>query len=87
MEEPSSNLDVYDVSKLAEWDIVFTHMDRLGINHDSYLSESENVTLLNGDQLGPERIIYYRELNAQFCLSFELRWNVGEEPPACLYPR
>lgn len=53
-------LDVYDVSKLDQWDIVFTHLDRLGINHDSYLSESENETLLNGDQLGPERIIFYR---------------------------
>ena len=74
------NLDVYDVSKLAQWDIVFTHMDRLGINHDAYLSEFENVTLLNGDQLGPERIIYYRELNARFAYHLSWRWNVGEEP-------
>lgn len=79
------NLDVYDVSKLEQWDIVFTHMDRLGINHDSYLSESENVTLLNGDQLGPERLIYYRELNARFAYHLSWRWNVGEEPHG-IYP-
>lgn len=74
------NLDVYDVSKLEQWDIVFTHMDALGINHDSYLSESESVDLLNADQLGPERIIYYRELNARFAHHLSWRWNVGEEP-------
>lgn len=74
------NLDVYDVSKLEQWDIVFAHMDTLGINHDSYLSESESVALLNGDQLGPERIIYYREMNARFAYHLSWRWNVGEEP-------
>ena len=81
------NLDVYDVSKLEQWDIVFTHMDKLGINHDFYLSESENVTLLNGDQLGPERIIYYRELNSRFAYHLSWRWNVGEEPHGIILPK
>lgn len=75
-----SNLDVYDVSKLDQWDIVFTHMDRLGINHDTYLTEQENTTLLNGDQLGLETKLYFREMAARFAYHLSWRWNIGEEP-------
>ena len=75
-----SNLDTYDVSKLAQWDIVFTHMDRLGINHDVYLSENESASILNGDQLGPERILFLREMAARFSHHLSWRWNIGEEP-------
>ncbi|WP_197530535.1 DUF5060 domain-containing protein [Bythopirellula polymerisocia] len=72
--------DIYDVSKLDQWDIVFSHMDALGINHDAYLSENENTTLLDGDLLGPLRILYFRELNARFAYHLGWRWCVGEEP-------
>ncbi len=75
-----SSLDVYDVSKLEQWDIVFSHMDRLGINHDTYLTEQENTTLLNGDQLGVETKLYFREMAARFSYHLSWRWNIGEEP-------
>lgn len=74
------NLDTYDVSKLEQWDIVFSHMDRLGINHDVYLSEQESASILNGDQVGAERILFIREMAARFSHHLSWRWNIGEEP-------
>ena len=55
-------------------------MDAMGINNDLYLGESENTRLLNKGDLGPERIIYYRELMARFGYHLGWRWCIGEEP-------
>jgi hypothetical protein len=72
--------DIYDVSKLDQWDIVFTHMDAKGINSDLYLGESENTKYLNNGDLGVERKIFYRELMARFGYHLGWRWCIGEEP-------
>jgi hypothetical protein len=76
----STAFDVYDVSKLDQWDIVFSHMDAKGINTDVYLSESENTKLLDNGTLGTRRKIYYREMMARFGYHLGWRWCVGEEP-------
>ncbi|MEZ4701683.1 MAG: choice-of-anchor D domain-containing protein [Rhodothermales bacterium] len=70
---------VYDVSKLAQWDIVFNHMDRLGIMLHVQTQETENELLLNGGNLGRERKLYYRELVARFGYHHAITWNLGEE--------
>lgn len=72
--------DVYDVSKLAQWDIVFKHMNAKDIELDFIFWESENTQLLNGGDLGIERKIYYRELIARFGHLPAIRWNISEEP-------
>jgi hypothetical protein len=72
--------DVYDVSKLDQWDIVFQHMNRKGLNIDFLMWESENTKLLNNGDMGIERKIYYRELVARFSYLPVIRWNVSEEP-------
>jgi CubicO group peptidase (beta-lactamase class C family) len=71
--------DRYDVSKLAQWEIVFAHMDRLGIAQHVITQETENDRLLDGGELGPERRLYYRELVARFAHHPALVWNLGEE--------
>ena len=75
---PDSRL-TYDVSKLAQWEIVFEHMDDLGMALNIYTQETENDQLLNGGDLGLERRIYYREMIARFGHHNGLFWNLGEE--------
>jgi hypothetical protein len=69
----------YDVSKLAQWEIVFEHADSLGIALNIYTQEQENDQLLDGGSLGLERKIYYRELVARFGHHNGVFWNLGEE--------
>ena len=72
--------DRFDVSKLAQWEIVFSHMDRLGIQLHVVLQETENDRKLGGGPgLNPARKLYLRELIARFAHHHALIWNLGEE--------
>jgi hypothetical protein len=68
-----------DVSKLAQWEIVFEHADKMGMFMHFKTSETENDQLLDGGELGPERKLYYRELIARFGHHLALNWNLSEE--------
>lgn len=72
-------MDRYDVSKLAQWEIVFTHADEVGLFIHFKTHETENDQLLDGGFLGPVRKLYYRELVARFAHHHALNWNLGEE--------
>jgi hypothetical protein len=69
----------FDCSKLDQWEIVFSHMDQLGVMLHVVLQEQENDQLLDGGHLGPERRLYLRELIARFGHHLGLQWNLGEE--------
>ena len=69
----------FDISKLAQWEIVFDHMERRGINLHVITQEQENDQLLDGGALGLQRKLYYRELVARFGHHLGLTWNLGEE--------
>ncbi|MDZ4699088.1 MAG: DUF5060 domain-containing protein [Rhodothermales bacterium] len=69
----------FDVSKLEQWEIVFSHMDSLGLMLHVVTQETENDQLLDGGELGPERRLYYRESIARFAHHPALVWNLGEE--------
>jgi hypothetical protein len=69
----------YDCSKLDQWEIVFSHMDAVGLMLHLVQQETENDHLLDGGRLGPERKLYYRELVARFAHHLALVWNLGEE--------
>jgi hypothetical protein len=69
----------YDCSKLDQWEVVFSHMDALGLALHVVQQETENDHLLDGGALGPERRLYYRELIARFAHHLALVWNLGEE--------
>ena len=72
--------DRYDVSKLDQWEVVFSHMDRLGLMLHVITQETENDSALGGGPgLNPERSLYYRELVARFSHHPALVWNQGEE--------
>lgn len=69
----------FDVSKLAQWEIVFSHMDSLGIALHLVLSERENQMLLDNGELGNQRRLFYRELIARFSHHLAVLWDLGEE--------
>ena len=85
----------YDCSKLDQWGIVFDHATAKGMYLHFKLQETENddnvrgghkdrnvgkvVTALDGGDLGPERMLYCREIVARFGHNLALNWNLGEE--------
>ncbi len=72
--------DRFDVSKLAQWDIVFSHMERLGIAMHLVIQETENDEELGGGPgLNDVRKLYLRELAARFGHHLAIVWNLGEE--------
>lgn len=77
---------VFDVSKLAQWQMVFDYMDSKGIAKNILLTETENESyfeVMDGVEVGKgfadSRKLYYREMVARFGHSLGLVWNLGEE--------
>jgi hypothetical protein len=82
----ADSIDVYDVSKLAQWEVLFTQFDKMGLMVHFQLSESENTNYLeardgNGT-FSNARKIFYRELVARFGHHMAITWNIGEENEA-----
>ena len=71
--------DRFDVSKLDQWERIFSYADRMGLYLHFKLQEQENDQKMDGGDLGPERKLYYRELIARFAHHLALNWNLGEE--------
>lgn len=75
----------YDCSKLDQWDVVFSHMDRMGMMLHIVLTETENEVYFEVAELGTSsgfsnsRKIYYREMVARFGHHLAISWNLGEE--------
>ena len=69
----------FDCSKLDQWEIVFNHMDSLGMMIHFVLQETENECLLDGGQTDVQRKVYLRELVARFGHHLAVTWNLGEE--------
>jgi hypothetical protein len=69
----------FDCSKLDQWEIVFSHMDLLGIMLHLVTQETENQCLLDMGYTDVQRKLYYRELVARFAHHLAITWNIGEE--------
>jgi hypothetical protein len=69
----------FDCSKLDQWEIVFTHADKIGIMKHFVLQETENECLLDCGYLDVQRKLYLRELIARFAHHLAITWNLGEE--------
>lgn len=77
---------IYDVSKLGQWEIVFTHFDTKGLMIHFVTQEIENAQYFedleggsNVKEFSDARKVYYRELIARFGHHMAITWNVGEE--------
>lgn len=71
----------FDTGKLAQWEIVFAHAQRLGIFLHVVLNEAEaaNKKELDDGELGVERKLFYREMVARFGHHLAMEWNLCEE--------
>jgi hypothetical protein len=72
----------FDCSKLDQWNLVFDHMDQLGMMLHFVLTETENESLFESEEGGTfadSRRIYYRELISRFGHHNAITWNIGEE--------
>ena len=69
----------FDCSKLDQWEIVFSHMEKNGLMMHVVLQETENELLLDNGDTGPQRQLYYREMIARFGHHLAITWNMGEE--------
>ena len=69
----------FDVSKLAQWERVFRHMNARGVAPHLALQEFENGPALGTGGLSLERRLYYREMVARFAHLPALTWTIGEE--------
>ncbi len=69
----------FDCSKLDQWEIIFDHMDQLGLMIHMVTQETENEKLLDDGDTKLERKLYYRELIARFAHHMKVTWNLGEE--------
>ncbi len=69
----------FDCSKLDQWEVVFDHMDQLGLMLHVVTQETENEKLLDDGNTTFERKVYYRELIARFAHHLGVTWNMGEE--------
>ncbi len=67
----------YDVSKLAQWNIVLSHGDTLGMMLMLITQEEENEKILG--KMTPKRKLYYRELISRFAHHHALQWELDEE--------
>lgn len=74
--------ETFDVSRLAQWEILFSHMQTQGILLHILLTETENESMfeiLDGGLFADTRKLYYREMVARFGHHLALIWNLGEE--------
>ena len=71
--------DRFDVSRLGQWERIFSYADAKGMFLHFKTQETENNKLMDGGNVGRERKLYYRELIARFSHHLALNWNMGEE--------
>lgn len=71
--------DRFDVSRMAQWERIFSYADLKGMFLHFKTQETENDQLMDGGNVGRERKLYYRELIARYAHHLALNWNMGEE--------
>ncbi len=78
----------FDISKLVQWETVFSHAQKKGIQLHFVLNEGElpNKTELDDGSLGIERKLFYREMIARFAHHNGIQWNLCEEYDGLHFP-
>ncbi len=79
--DPANDNTHYDISKLRQWEILFSHAQSRGIVLHFVFNEAEknNKLELGGKNLTAERKLFYREMVARFGHHNGVLWNLCEE--------
>ncbi|MCV9386677.1 DUF5060 domain-containing protein [Reichenbachiella ulvae] len=71
--------DRFDVSKMDQWEQIFSYGEMKGMYLHFKTQENENDQKMDGGDLGRTRKLYYRQLIARYAHHLALNWNIGEE--------
>ncbi|MEN0019264.1 MAG: PA14 domain-containing protein [Planctomycetota bacterium] len=88
--DPDNDNTRFDLSKLDQWQLFFSHVQAKGLQIHFVMAEAEgpNKRELDGydasgnniqPDLGPERRLFYREMIARFGHHNAIQWNISEE--------
>jgi hypothetical protein len=69
----------FDVSKMAQWERIFSYGEQEGMFLHFKTHETETDHLMDKGVFGTEGKLYYRELIARYGHHLALNWNLGEE--------
>lgn len=86
VKDNTDNMYRYDVSKLAQWNLIFDYMSQKGMHIHILTTETENEQFfeyyefdaIGGTRFAKARKLYYRELIARFG-HHNITWDIGEE--------
>ncbi len=69
----------FDISKLAQWERIFSYGEQKGMFLHFKTHETETDHLMDKGVFGTEGKLYYRELISRFGHHLAMNWNLGEE--------
>jgi Domain of unknown function (DUF5060)/Putative collagen-binding domain of a collagenase len=69
----------YDISKMAQWSIIFDYAESKGMAMRFKFEDSSSDSVLNKGELYEERKLYYREMIARFGHHLAIIWDIGED--------
>lgn len=72
------NLMQYDISKLAQWQIIFSHAEKMGVALQFKLMDSNDMLLDNG-KLHETMKLYFREMVARYGHFLSIVWDLGTD--------
>ncbi|WP_395340233.1 DUF5060 domain-containing protein [Ningiella sp. W23] len=75
----------FDVSKLAQWNKLFTFASEKHFFLHFKIHENETDHIMDKGEFGLENKLYYREIIARFAHHPALNWNIGEEQNESAY--
>jgi Domain of unknown function (DUF5060) len=75
---PDNQLN-FDISKLAQWGVIFDYTSQMGISLRIKLQDAASDYALNKGSLFEERKLYYREMIARFGHHLAVIWDLGED--------
>lgn len=86
VKDNKNNMYRYDVSKLAQWNLIFEYMTQKGMHIHLLTTETETeqffehyeFNAIGGTRFAKARKLYYRELIARFG-HHNITWDIGEE--------
>ena len=68
----------YDISKLAQWNIIMDHAETMGVSLRIRLFDNDQV-LDSGNGQGNHIKLYMREMVARFGHHLSVTWNIGDD--------
>jgi len=74
-----NNFLQYDISKLAQWDVVMSHAEKMGVALHIKLGGDASEESVDGSALNENMKLYLREMVARYGHHLAIVWDLGED--------